>query len=118
MSTFREFMLAGFNSNFESGLKTIDALNSLTREKQKAFLEYSLRLIRENTMIHFNDSSLNFMNKAEEEFSVKFSKFVKGSNVIQLTEEFNKAAYDIERNGNSKIILFDLLLKTGRLLRQ
>jgi DNA polymerase-3 subunit delta' len=118
LSTFREFMLAGFNNNFESGLKTIDALNSLTREKQKAFLEYSLKLIRENAMIHFNDSSLNFMNKAEEEFSVKFSKFVKGSNVIQLMEEFNKAACDIERNGNSKIILFDLLLKAGRLLKQ
>ncbi len=118
LSTFREFMLAGYNNNFESGLKTIDALNSLTREKQKAFLEYSLRLIRENTMVRFNDSSLNYMNQAEAEFSVKFSRFIRGNNMVQLTEEFNKAAYDIERNGNSKIILLDLLLKAGRLLRQ
>ena len=118
LSTFREFMLAGFNHNIESGLKTIDTLNSLTRERQKSFLAYSLRLIRENAIKHFNDNNLNFMNKSEEEFSIKFSKFVKGNNMVQLTEEFNKASYDIERNGNSKIVLFDLMLKAGKLLRQ
>src|SRR4030042_1639178 len=111
-------MLAGFNNNIESGLKTIDTLNSLTRERQKSFLAYSLRLIRENAIKHFNDNNLNFMNKSEEEFSMKFSKFVKGNNMVQLTEEFNKAAYDIERNGNSKIVLLDLMLKAGKLLRQ
>ena len=111
-------MLAGYMNNIASGMKTVEALNSLTREKQKAFLEYSLRLIRENAVKHFSECSLNYMNRKEEEFSVNFSRFIKGSNMVPLTEEFNKAAYDIERNGNSKIVLFDLMLKAGKLLRQ
>ena len=118
LTTFREFMLAGYSNDIASGIKAVDTLNTLTREKQKTFLEYSLRLIRENAILHFNDAGLNFMNKTEEEFSVKFSKFVDGKNVVHLADEFNKAAYDIERNGNSRIILLDLMLKAGRLLRQ
>jgi DNA polymerase-3 subunit delta' len=118
LTTFREFMLAGYMNNIASGMKTVEALSSQTREKQKAFLDYALRLIRENTMIHFREDSLNYMNRNEEEFSANFSKFIKGSNMAPLAKEFNKAAHDIERNGSSKIILLDLMLKAGKLLRQ
>jgi DNA polymerase-3 subunit delta' len=118
LTTFREFMLAGFMNNIVSGMKTVEALSSLTREKQKAFLDYSLRMIRENAIKQINNTGLNYMNRKEEEFSVNFSKFIKGSNMAPLAEEFNKAAYDIERNGNSKIVLLDLMLKAGKLLRQ
>jgi DNA polymerase-3 subunit delta' len=118
LTTFREFMLAGFMNNIVSGMKTVEALSTLTREKQKAFLDYSLRMIRENAIKQINNTGLNYMNRKEEEFSVNFSKFIKGSNMAPLAEEFNKAAYDIERNGNSKIVLLDLMLKAGKLLRQ
>jgi DNA polymerase-3 subunit delta' len=118
LTTFREFMLAGFLNNIASGMKTVETLHSLTREKQKSFLEYSLRMIRENAVKQIHNAGLNYMNRKEEEFSVNFSKFIKGSNLVPLTEEFNKAIYDIERNGNSKIVLLDLMLKAGKLLRQ
>ncbi|MBN1416309.1 MAG: DNA polymerase III subunit delta [Bacteroidales bacterium] len=118
LEVFREFMLAGYSEDIESGLKVIDTLNSMTREKQKAFLEYGLKMIRENAVKHFNDNRLNFLNPAEEKFSIKFSTYIKNSNLAQLTDEFNKACRDIERNANSKIVLLDLMLKTGGLLRQ
>lgn len=118
LATFREFMLAGYMNNITSGMKTVEALSSLTREKQKAFLDYSLGLIRENAVIHLQEGRLSYMNRREEEFSANFSRFIKGSNLAPLAEEFNKAAYDIERNGNSKIVLLDLMLKAGKLLRQ
>jgi DNA polymerase-3 subunit delta' len=116
--TFREFMLAGYEHDIVSGMKMVEALSALTREKQKAFLDYSLRILRENSVKQFQNSDLNYMNRKEEEFSVRFSKFINNSNIVPLTEEFNKAAHDIERNGNSRIILMDLLLKAGSLLRQ
>ena len=75
-------------------------------------------MIRENAVKQIQNAGLNYMNRKEEEFSVNFSKFIKGSNLVPLTEEFNKAIYDIERNGNSKIVLLDLMLKAGKLLRQ
>jgi DNA polymerase-3 subunit delta' len=114
---YQEYMRACYGNNIESILQIVDQLNGFTREKQKSFLDISLRMTRENVMKHFNNSSLIFMNKAEEDFSIKFSKFVNGRNVIQLSDEFNKAYRDIERNGNSKITLLDLSLKVGRLLR-
>ncbi len=118
LMTFGNFMREGYTGNIEAGMKTIDTLNALTREKQKAFLEYALRLIRENMVKHFNQPGLNFMNADEEEFSIKFSNYVRAHNVAPLTEELNKAVYDIERNGNSKIILLDLMLKAGSLLKK
>jgi DNA polymerase III subunit delta' len=118
LSTFRDFMLAGYRNDIATGMKTIETLNSLTREKQKAFLDYALKLIRENAMLRFNNPDMIFMNQKESLFSANFSKFVRDNNIVPLAGEFNKAVYDIERNGNSKIILLDLMLKTGKLLRQ
>jgi DNA polymerase III subunit delta' len=118
LATFREFMLAGYMNNIASGMKTVEALSSLTREKQKAFLDYSLRLIRENGVIRLQEGDLNYMNRKEEEFAVNFSKFINGGNMAPLADQFNKAFRDIERNGNSKIILLDLMLKAGKLLGQ
>jgi DNA polymerase III subunit delta' len=118
LNAFREFMLAGYQDDIEKGLKLVESLSSLTREKQKAFLDYALRIIRENAVKQFHDDNLNYMNRREEEFSVKFSKFIRGDNMAQLAEEFNKATYDIERNGNSRIVLFDLMLKAGKLLKE
>ena len=36
----------------------------------------------------------------------------------QLYEEINTAIYELERNGNSKIVLTDLSLKLTRLIHQ
>jgi len=114
---FGEFMRRSYLYDMQSLLKLSEQLSALNREKQKAFLEYSMRLIRENAIKHFDHESLIYMTKTEADFSVKFSKFINGKNIVPLNEELNKAYYDIERNGNSKIIFLDLALKIGKLLR-
>jgi DNA polymerase-3 subunit delta' len=118
LSAFREFMLASYQNHVESILKMAENLNALTRERQKAFLGYCLRIIRENAMKHFGNPGLNYMNPAEEAFSIKFSAFISGRNLVQLNHELNRAYHDIERNGNAKMIFLDLSLKVGKLLRQ
>ena len=53
--------------------------------------------------------------------SFKFEKFVPyihGNNIIELYEEINKAIYELNRNGNAKIIVTDLSLKLTRLIHQ
>jgi DNA polymerase-3 subunit delta' len=114
---FGEFMRRSYLYDMPTLLKLSEQLNALNREKQKAFLEYAMRLIRENAVKHFNIESLNYMTKTEADFSVKFSKFINGKNLVPLSKELNKAYYDIERNGNGRIIFLDLALKIGRLLR-
>lgn len=88
------------------------------RERQKQLLDYSLRLLRENFMLHMNQPALNFMSRKEAGFSGKFSPFIHAGNVHGLAEAFSLAGNHIEANGNPRIIFMDLSIKVIRLLMQ
>ncbi len=97
-------------------LKWVDEVSTLGREKQKAFLEYSLRMVRENFVLNIGEKDIVFLAKEEAEFSKKFSPFINEKNVMQITEEISNAHYHIERNGYSKIVLTDMILKLVKLI--
>lgn len=88
------------------------------REKQKAFLEYAQRLIRENFIYNFHNPELNYMNAKESEFAVNFARFINERNVIGITEEIENAQRDIEQNVNANMVFFDFSLKMIVLLIQ
>ena len=88
------------------------------REKQKSFLEYCQRLIRENFMYNFHRPELNGMNSREAEFAVRFARFVNERNVIGIMDELSLAQRDIEANVNPRMVFFDLTLKMIVLLIQ
>jgi len=88
------------------------------RERQKQLIDYSLRLLRENFMLHLNNESLNYMSAKELAFSTRFSPFIHDGNVHALAEAFNLAGNHIEANGNPRIVLMDLSIVTIKLLMQ
>lgn len=88
------------------------------REKQKRFLSYALRQTRENLMLNLGEPSLAFLSGMELEFSQKFHRFISFNNAPAISEEFSKAIYDVERNGNGKMIFTDLTLKMHILLKR
>lgn len=88
------------------------------REKQKAFLEYAQRLIRENFIYNFHDAQLNYMTRQESEFAVRFARFINERNVIGIMEELSTAQRDIEQNVNPRMVFFDFSLKMIVLLIQ
>lgn len=88
------------------------------REKQKAFLEYAQRLVRENFILNFQLPELNYMNRHEAEFSTRFARFINERNVMQITEELSRAQRDITQNVNPKMVFFDFSLKMIVLLIQ
>ena len=57
------------------------------------------------------------MTEREKEFSVRFAPYVHEGNVIPLSEEFERAYNDINRNGNSRIIFTDLCIKVMQNIR-
>lgn len=57
------------------------------------------------------------MTPDEEQFSSKFSPFIHEGNVEGLSSEIARAAADIERNGNAKIVMFDLMLLISQWVR-
>ncbi len=81
------------------------------REKQKAFLEYAQRMVRENFIYNFHNAELNYMNQQEADFAVNFARFINERNVIGIMDELTTAQRDIEQNVNSNMVFFDLSLK-------
>lgn len=85
---------------------------SLGRERQKAFLEYCQKLIRENFIYNFQrQDDLNYMNENEANFAIKFAPFINENNVIGIMEELSLAQRDIMQNTNPKMVFFDFSLK-------
>ena len=90
----------------------------LGRERQKQLVDYSLKLLRENFMLHLGSGELNYMSRKENEFSEKFSSFIHEGNIHGLADSFNMAGNHIEANGNPRIIFMDLSISIIRLLMQ
>ena len=88
------------------------------REKQKRFLTYFLRLIRENFMHNFQLPDLCYMTQKEEDFAKNFARFVNEANILDIYDLANKAIRDIGQNANSKIVFFDFALQMIVLLIQ
>ena len=82
------------------------------REKQKAFLQYAQRQVRENYIYNLQQQAeLNYQTNAEAEFSTKFARFIHSGNVERIMNELARAERQIEQNGNAKMIFFDLCLQ-------
>ena len=95
-----------------------ERIASMGRERQKRFLEYFLRLIRENFVYNFQEPDLCYMSQREEEFAQNFARFINEANVIPISELVNKAIRDIGQNANAKIVFFDMALQMIVLLIQ
>ena len=94
----------------------VEGVAGTGRERQKQLLDYSLRLLRENFMLHMEQPALNFMSRKEAEFSGKFNPFIHQGNIHDLVESFSLAGNHIEANGNARIIFMDLSIRVIRLL--
>lgn len=95
-----------------------DEISRLGREKQKSFLAYAIRLIRENFMLNIKNNQLVHLTNKELDFSEKFSQFINKENVYQLYEVLNRAHIDIEMNAYNKIVFLDLALKVIKLIKK
>lgn len=98
--------------------KWSEQIAALGREKQKNFLAYSQKLIRENFIYNFRQPDLNYETMEEENFSRNFARFINERNVIHIMDELSLAQRDIEQNGNPKFVFFDFALKMIVLLIQ
>lgn len=117
---FTEFMRLSFSMKIDELNELIEQLSKQSRDKQKNFINYSTRLIRENFILNITGNSENnlvYLSGKEKNFSEKFRKFITKKNIEGLLNEFNLAHKHIERNGNDKLIFFDLALKSARLLK-
>ncbi len=113
---FTQLMRLAYSRNIIEINDWVEGVAGIGRERQKQLLDYSLRLLRENFMLHMKQPALHFMSGKETEFSVKFSRFIHEGNIHDLVESFSLAGNHIEANGNARIIFMDLSIRVIRLL--
>lgn len=119
LDRFTRLMRTAYTRDIQSLVTWSEETAALGRERQKSFLSYALRMIRENFILNFGgrENRLVHLTQSEDDFSQKFHPFINESNINALDREFNLAFAHVESNGNTKMIFLDLALKTLRLIR-
>lgn len=95
-----------------------EQLASMGRERQKHFLAYSQRMLRENFIHNLHRREMNRMTPPEENFALRFAPFINERNVTGMMHELSEAQLHIEQNVNARMVFFDFALKMIVLLRQ
>lgn len=95
-----------------------EQIAGMGRERQKSFLAYCQRMIRESFIYNFHCPELNYLNTEENQFSSRFAPFVNERNVWGIMEELSEAQVHIEQNVNARMVFFDFSLKMIVLLKQ
>lgn len=118
LDRFMTLMRMAYKRDTQALVTWSEETAALGRERQKGFLSYALRLIRENFIMNYHgrENNLVYLTEAETDFSSKFHPFINNKNIFALDREFNLAFAHVESNGNTKIIFLDLALKTMRLI--
>lgn len=114
---FKEVMRNAYGLKAQMLRTLSERLASMGRERIIRFLGYAARMVRENFMFNMRMPQISLMTREEEEFSYRFAPFIHVGNVEQLTAEISRAANDIERNANAKIVMFDLMLLISQWVR-
>ena len=118
LDLFILLMRLAYQRNVRELRKWSDTMAGFGREKQKRFLEFFLRMTRENFMFNFQEEELRYLTQKEEAFSKNFARFINEANVIPIYELANKCIRDIGQNANAKIVFFDFTLQMIVLLIQ
>jgi len=115
---FQQMMRNGWSRNIVGMKKLADEMKSFGRDRQKAFLAFCQRQIRENFLLSLAEPSLNYLSEEEAAFASKFHYYVNERNVEGMMEEFALAEQHIGQNVNSAMVFFDLSMRITVLVRK
>ena len=109
---FTMLMRMAYSKRLKELKQWSESVASFGREKQKRFIAYLHRMVRESFMYNFHNPELVYMTEEEETFARKFAPFINELNVVELSEMAQKAMRDISQNANSKMVFFDMAMQT------
>ena len=118
LDLFMMLMRLAYQRKVRDLRKWSETMASFGREKQKRFLLFFLRMLRENFMYNFQQQELVYMTQDEENFAKNFARFINEGNILQLYDLTNLAIRDIGQNANAKIVFYDFALRMIVLLIQ
>ncbi len=114
---FQEMMRYAYKREVLDQIDWADEMAKIGRDKQKAFFNFALRMIREYFVMNMKQSSLTYMKKEEKEWGARFAPFINERNIVQFSNEFELGIKHISMNGNPRIIFMDTALRMVRLIK-
>ena len=118
LEQFKAMMRNGWTRNVVAMKDFSEEMASLGPEKQKNFLSFCQRQIRENFINCLDEPKLNYMSKEEADFAIRFSPFVNERNVIDIMDELSLAEMHVSQNVNAKMVFFDLSMRITTLVKR
>lgn len=117
LEPFRTWMGYCYQKKLPEAFQWAEEYAGKGREQIKGFFIYSLEILRA-VLVHPIIGSKHGLSPKEEEFVANFSKVINShGKAEQMYRWLNDAAYEIERNGNAKLVLGDISFKVAGLLK-
>jgi len=118
LDLFVRIMRAAYSRKIFEIVDWVDDVSPMSRDNIRNFLTYAIGMLRDSFIFNFKQPELVFLSAGEKEFVARFSPFINNDNLLRMVEELELACAQIEQNGNSKIILFDMSIKMVGMFKQ
>ena len=111
---FTQLMRLSYNDKHMELLEWAENAAAMGREEQKRFLQYSVRMLRENYMLNAGMDDITNLWGEELRFSKNFSPFIGNHNIETLVSEMELALAQIVQNGNPRMIFTHFALVVSK----
>lgn len=111
---FMRLMRLSYNDRHLELIEWAEEVARLGRERQKRFLENSVRLLRSSYMLNAGLEDIAYLWGAELDFCRKFSPFIGNHNVETLVSEMETALSQLRQNGNPGIVFTHFALAVSK----
>lgn len=115
---FVQMMRSSYAKNIKEIKQIGNELGAIGRERQKNFLSFAQRMIREYFVSNMRQPDMTYLNREETQFGIKFASFINERNITDFMNELSLAERHIEQNVNAKMVFFDLCLKVTMLIKR
>ncbi len=95
-----------------------EKIHRQNQDQQKFFVEYCLNIFRQCIYINYKTAQLQMLTSNEKSIFERFAPSINSANIVKITELFESCHYHIVRNGNIKMLFFDLSFKLAKLIRE
>ena len=113
----KNWLRSCYSENFSEINKQLEWFNSLSKIRKRAFMTYSLKLMRE-ALVSNIDSSLPRISEIELQFISKFKNTLEMKSLEKLILLIDENIRFLDRNANPKILFLDLSIKISNLFQK
>ncbi|MEY2792873.1 MAG: DNA-directed polymerase [Bacteroidota bacterium] len=115
---FIDWFRAIYRKNLVSLVKLADIFDKMSKEDQKALMEYSLYIFRQSLYQWSGNENLITSFDKERNFIRNFAVTVNPDMIEKFSEKISEVFYQLERNARAKILHLDLSLQLIRIHSQ